>query len=43
MTEVGWAQLIGLALGSIVLVKLLDIGCQEVGRYPERRQAAKQF
>jgi len=43
MAEVGWAQLIGLALGSSVLVKVLDIGYQEVGRYRERGKAAKQF
>lgn len=43
VVEISWMQLAGLALGSSVLVKVLDIGYLEVNRWRERKKATKQF
>ena len=43
MAEIGWLQLVGVAFGSGVTVKLLDIGYREVRRRLEGSRTATRF
>lgn len=43
MAEISWLQLAGVALGSGLTVKILDIGYQEARRYFEKTQTATRF
>jgi hypothetical protein len=43
VAEIGWGQIIGLALGSSLIVKVLDIFYSEIRRRTERSQTATRF
>src|ERR1700735_1346871 len=43
VAEISWLQLAGVALGSGLTVKILDIGYQETRRHFERAQTATRF